>query len=247
MIWVIGGTSDANALVRQLKESGFQVLITTTTTYGTQLALKNKVTVVQQKMGMDSMLKFLKQYPISTVIDASHPFAGEVSENAIETCRQANTKYLRYERDQIPITNAQYYSSYDQVLNQLVKEEGNILLTIGSKNIARFKSVPTDRIIARVLPVEESIHQCYQIGLKAHQIIAMKGRISKETNKAIMQEYKIRHLVTKDSGEAGGLSEKAEAANELGVAMHILERPGMNYPNIFNNFADIINQLSHHE
>ena len=67
----------------------------------------------------------------------------------------------------------------------------------------------------------------------------MKGRMSKETNKALMLEYGIKHLVSKDSGEAGGLVEKVDAALELGIKVHILNRPEISYPKVFDKIEDV--------
>lgn len=244
MIWIIGGTSDATYIVDALFEEGFKnILVSTTTSYGSDLAKTKNVKVVQQFLNQADMLSLIHQYKIDFVIDASHPFAQEVSENAIVVCKQIDCKYLRYERETPRFQNALYYHSYESMIEKLQIMKGNVLLTIGSKNVCLFKSFEEERIIARVLPVVQSIKQCEEAGLKAHQIIAMKGRMTLETNRALMQEYNIKHLVTKDSGEAGGLVEKIAAAHELDILVHILERPKICYPSIVNNFNSLINKV----
>ncbi len=242
MIWVIGGTSDATTLVTLLKQKGYPLMVSTTTDYGTQRIKDLDVQVIQQKLEISDMVNLITHNQIKTVIDTSHPYAEVVSHNAIEVCKQTNIQYIRYERAQNKYEVASYYGNYDNMVEKLSQTRGNILLTSGSKNVHLFSDLK-ERIIARVLPVEESIRQCKEAGLQAHQIIATKGRVSKETNMALMQEYQIEHLVSKDSGEAGGMKEKIDAAIDLDIKIHILERPKVDYPLVYKEFADIIKEL----
>jgi precorrin-6x reductase len=55
-----------------------------------------------------------------------------------------------------------------------------------------------------------------------------------------MQEYQIAHLVSKESGEAGGLQEKAQAAFKLGIPVHILSRPKLDYPRMFSAIQSLL-------
>ncbi len=239
MIWVIGGTSDANKIVEKLLISDCKILVSTTTTYGSQLAQKKGVTVIQKQLNKDEMQHLIMDYAISKIIDASHPFAQVVSENAIQVCQNNNIPYVRFERKVNQYKCAHYYQSYEEIIKALKQTEGNILLTIGSKNVNLFSAIK-DRIIARVLPVQESILLCENAGLKAHQILAMKGKVSTPTNIALMKEYDIQHLVTKDSGETGGMNEKINAAKECSINIHILNRPIINYPDTIDNYQDIL-------
>ena len=243
MIWVIGGTSDAHKIVDLLLAAQYKVLVTITTLYGRELAEKEGVVLIQKMLTLNDMSELLKDYQVQCTIDASHPFASEVSANAIQACSLQNVRYLRFERESVEIKNASYYNSYVQMAKNLQSAKGNILLTIGSKNIKEFKHIDNERLVARVLPVKDSIAQCEDAGLKAHQIIAMKGRMEKALNKAIMEEYNISHLVTKDSGDAGGINEKVEAALDLGIQVHVLKRPSLNYPVCYSNYTELVNNL----
>ncbi|MCW3807183.1 precorrin-6A reductase [Plebeiibacterium marinum] len=242
MIWIIGGTSDANKIADLLLNKGHQLLLSTTTSYGTHLAQKENIHIIQQQLNCDDMQKLISNYRIKTVIDASHPFAAEVSENAIKASNEEGTLYLRYERAPLKFDHVNYYHTYNEVIQSLKETHGNIMLTIGSKNVPLFNEL-SQRIVARVLPVIKSIEQCEQAGLKAHQVLAMKGLVNMDTNMALFKEYNIQHLVSKDSGEAGGLKEKVEAAQRLGIQVHLLKRPSVTYPNVFHCYPDILAQI----
>ncbi|WP_159517240.1 precorrin-6A reductase [Sunxiuqinia indica] len=244
MIWIIGGTSDANKLAERFRCEGHRVLISTTTSYGAHLAALQYCEVIERQLSEKEMEQLLIEKAISAVVDASHPFAELVSTQAMAVCERLKRLYLRYEREQLQVPGAKYYTNYDEVIESLKQTNGNILLTIGSKNVYRFCPELRERIIARVLAVSKSLDECQAAGLQAHQLIAMKGRMRMETNRALMQEYEITQLVTKESGEAGGLTEKCQAAQELGIVVHILSRPRLNYPLVFSDMEELVQQLN---
>ena len=72
----------------------------------------------------------------------------------------------------------------------------------------------------------DSLERCLTLGFPPRNIICMQGPFSKELNVALLRQYQIKTLVTKDTGGYGGFREKAEAAQEAGCALLVVERPG---------------------
>jgi precorrin-6Y C5,15-methyltransferase (decarboxylating) len=107
-----------------------------------------------------------------------------------------------------------------------------ILLTTGVKELHEFCSGINrellDHTYVRVLPSEDSINACRREGIPQSNIIAMQGPFSYELNQALMSQYRIKHLITKNSGRNGGYEEKVRAALDLGVTVHVIERPVRN-------------------
>ncbi|MBR6259570.1 MAG: precorrin-6y C5,15-methyltransferase (decarboxylating) subunit CbiE, partial [Oscillospiraceae bacterium] len=105
--------------------------------------------------------------------------------------------------------------------------EGNILLTTGSKELDKFTGIRdfSERVYARVLPMESSLEACSKAGLSPSHIIAMQGPFSFDMNVATLKAINASCLVTKDSGGAGGFEEKAEAAKAAGARLVIIGRP----------------------
>ena len=87
------------------------------------------------------------------------------------------------------------------------------------------KNVLSDQLIVRVLPNIISIKQCNELGISGEKIVAMQGTFSKEFNKSLLKEYNTKVIITKESGETGGVSEKIEAAQELGIDIVLVTRP----------------------
>ena len=105
------------------------------------------------------------------------------------------------------------------------RSEENILLATGAKELAAFAPLDSARLYPRVLPTPEGIAACEAAGIPHRNIIAMQGPFSCQLNKALIEQFHIRYLVTKDGGAAGGFAEKAEAAAETGVQLVVLRRP----------------------
>lgn len=243
MIWIFGGTSDANKIATSLTKS-YPVIISTATGYGNKLAKETGAFVKEGRLDCTEITAEFNANKVKLVIDATHPFASEVSLNAIKACKLANLPYVRYERQSIICENAFHYCSYDEMLEALANSTGNILLTIGSNNLIRFAGLNTERLVARVLPVNESLEKCAEAGIMPHQIIATKGKFSTEMNLAFIKEYQISHIVMKESGAEGGTQEKIEAAKMADISVHILKRPEVPYPLIATNIKDLEHYIS---
>ena len=107
--------------------------------------------------------------------------------------------------------------------------EGNILITTGSKELKKLTSIvrDTDKLYVRVLPSLDSIRLCEQAGIRNDHIIAMHGPFNEEINTALLRQYNISCLVTKESGTRGGFMEKLSAAAKVGASCYICGRPTM--------------------
>lgn len=107
----------------------------------------------------------------------------------------------------------------------LQSTEGNILLTTGAKELTAFSTVERQRLVPRVLPVQESLAACEGMGIPRSNVIAMQGPFSCELNTALIHQFSIQWLVTKDGGAAGGFAEKAQAARQTGTHLVVIRRP----------------------
>ena len=115
--------------------------------------------------------------------------------------------------------------SPEEAASFLAKQMGNILLAIGAKGLPAFSGLDSVRLYPRVLPVEESLAACRRAGIPTRNIIAMHGPFSRALNAAILEQYRIRWMVTKDGGAAGGFGEKLAAARDAGAELVVIGRP----------------------
>lgn len=247
MILVLGGTSDSLEICKELnKYKNIEYILSVTTEYGKEIAKKYAENIILGKLSKDKMLSFIDENSIDRIIDATHPYAVEVSKNAIECSKIANIDYVRFERKSliecIDYNNKYIVDSIDEACCIANKVGKNIFIGTGSKNLDKYVDKLVDKnIIARVLPNSEVINSCEQLGLNGDNIIAMKGPFSQYMNEETYKQYKIDLVITKESGLAGGFLEKVIACKSLGIPVIIIKRQSMNYPNVINDTEEINN------
>lgn len=232
VILILGGTKEANDLIRVLKAEGYEALVTTVSSYGGQLAKESGAKeVLIGELDSQNLADLINTKGISVVIDATHPYAAKITSMAQSICEKLGITYLRHTRpasNQHSLEENLYWVDTYEEAAKLAFQLGDIVLTTtGSKNVGCFQAAKgkNQRLVVRVLPEETSIMQCRRAGCQPKDIIAMQGPFSKELNKALYQEYGIQVVVTKDSGATGGLAEKIAAAKELGISVVLIRRP----------------------
>lgn len=248
MILLLGGTSDSIIIANKIKEQSMDIMLSTATEYGREIANNSfDGNIIFGKKDKEQLRSFCIHNKIDLIIDATHPYANLISENAINVSKELNIVYMRYER---PVINKDYEKyivckSYQEAGKLLDKIEGNILLTTGSKDVELILEQIEDksRVYIRVLPQSKVIKKLESLNITLSQIIAMKGPFSKELNKAIIEQIDCKVIVTKESGSQGKTYEKLVAASECNVKVVLIERPIIQYPNTYFDIDKLINEI----
>ena len=103
---------------------------------------------------------------------------------------------------------------------------GNILLTTGSHTLSVYaKVIEPERLFVRVLPTHQALDLCAAAGMVQSHVIAMQGPFSRDFNAALYDQLRIRTMVSKDSGQPGGVADKVLPALERGIDVVMIERP----------------------
>ena len=247
-ILIFAGTTEGRKLSETLSKSSIKHDICVATDYGREVLDENPyMNVHTGRMDYDMMLEFIKEGDFSLVVDATHPYALEVTSNIIKAAKEAGLEYVRLKRDSKTESgeNIRYYESVSECANALKETEGNILLTTGSKELPEFciEGVK-ERIYARVIPQMESLRICEENDIKGKQIIAMQGPFNVTLNAALMKQYNIRNLVTKCSGTFGGYEDKIDAANMLGVNVFVISPKQTEDGESFNEVLKLIENVT---
>lgn len=230
-ILIYGGTTEGRVLAETLTEKGYFCEVCVATEYGQQVMTdSDNIQIQQGRLSVEQMKKKLQTDRYLAVVDATHPFATEVTKNIKESVRQSKTPFFRLFREENEEKGEDFGLFYDDLeacISFLKQTKGKILLTTGSKDLHRFcqEDGLRKRLIVRVLPGMESLSLCYESGLEGKQIIAMQGPFSLEMNIATIRQYGISHLVTKESGKVGGVDQKIEAARRENILCHRIRRP----------------------
>lgn len=247
MILVLGGTLDSRLLTELLLEEGKAVCYSSLTNIATdQIAENPLLTKISGQLDAGTLRETITIYNINLCIDATHPYAREISENAIWACEAMNIDYIRLERpsniddgSDIMVYNT-YEEARDYLIGAMGNSDKNILLTTGSRQLEAFEGLPKDRTYIRVLPTVGVLKKCENLGYKARHILALQGPFSVEMNVATMKEYQIGYVVTKDSGDVGGIPEKVEAARLVDAKILFIRRPLLAYPRVISTVEDAV-------
>ena len=222
---IFSGTTEGRQLSARTAAMGAQTVVCVATEYGKTMQQQIPGTrTLSGRMDAEQMAEVLQTADLC--IDATHPYARQASRNIRAAARAAKVpcrRLLRRESELPP--DCLLAEDAADAARLLQSTEGNILLTTGAKELAAFSPVERSRLYPRVLPVQESLAACEKMEIPRGHVIAMQGPFSRELNTALIRQFSIRWLVTKDGGAAGGFAEKAEAAHETGARLVVIRRP----------------------
>ena len=226
---VFAGTTEGYALCEFLAENRVSVYACAATEYGGSLLQENEFLHVSAgRLKTEDMEELFRKENPEIVLDATHPYAAEVTKNIRTACESAGVLYQRILRPEgEKNSEAIYVESTEEAAAFLSGTEGNIFLTTGSKELAKFSGIPDykERLFARVLSIPSVIRSCAELGIEGKHLIGMQGPFSAEINEAMLRQFQCSYLVTKDTGLAGGFPEKMEACQRCGVTPVIIGRP----------------------
>lgn len=227
---IFGGTSDARQICALAEQAGLRYSLSVATDAGRELAGDIHGEIVVGRMDALQMAQWLASRGVTRVIDASHPYAGELSANIRQACtalRLPLTRYIRpseIDAQSHPLLHKVH--SVEEACELAQRLGDRILLTTGSKQLALFaQQLAGKTLIARVLPVAEVLLQCQAAGLGVDQVIALKGPFSADMNRATYQHCQADVVITKESGAEGGYQQKIAPCIELCIPCIVICRP----------------------
>lgn len=245
-IILFAGTTEGRQFSEWLSGEGLDILACVATEYGSLLMKEQEHLEVRKgRLSKEEMEQLFRKEGQPLVLDATHPYAVEVSENIRSACKSAGCEYLRLIRSAYGAQTISHKLDFcemkkkqaedDCVVVQSVKDaadwlaetKGRILVTTGSKELHYFTNIPDyqERVYARVLATPEVAAHCSELGFTGQHLICMQGPFSKEMNIAMLRQFHASWLVTKESGKEGGSPEKLEAAKEAGAKVVLVGRP----------------------
>lgn len=254
-VLIFAGTTEGRELAELLSDSGICCRVCVATEYG-KLVMP-ELRYVQVSVGRldETQIRELleagyvdeqnEKIEYGAVVDATHPYATEVSNNIKESLNNKKVPLFRLKREENineyeNKTDIRYFASHEDCANALADTGGNILLTTGSKELSVYcTEALKQRLFVRILPALNNIASCEAQGIYGKQLIAMQGPFSREMNLAQIHQFDICCLVTKESGTNGGFLEKIQAAEEAGIPVCVIGQPkesGL-------SFSEVVEQL----
>ncbi|MCD6525904.1 MAG: precorrin-6A reductase [Desulfuromonas sp.] len=247
-VLLLGGTSETAPLAMKLATAGYAVLVSTAT--DAVLAIGDHPAIRRRcgRLNGEQLAALIREQDIVALVDATHPYASEVHQLARRVAGQTMRPYLRYQRRPLLAAQPGWIEATDHAeAAQIACSGGNpILLTTGSRHLAPYVAEAHHcrlPLFARILDHPESIAACDTAGLDETGRIFGRGPFSLEQNRALIRRHQIGVVVTKDSGNAGGVLEKLEATQLEHCLLIVVQRPQETETNCFDDMDKLVDTL----
>lgn len=242
---IFGGTTEGRKLVEYLKNKNIKIHLCVATEYGESLIKENEnIKISSKRLNKEDIIELINKENFDLVIDSTHPYALEVSENIFLACKETKKEYLRLLRESEEENEEDiiYVNSVKEAVDFLENTYGNILVTTGSKEISSFTALKDykERVFARVLSIPKVVEECSKLGFQGVNLIAMQGPFTEEFNYALLKQINGKYLVTKESGTLGGFKEKISSARRAGAKIIVIGRPKKEKGLSFNEIINIL-------
>lgn len=191
--------------------------------------------------GVSGLADYIRREDITHVIDATHPFAAEMSRNAVAACKDTGTPLIALERapwmkapgdDWIEIANV------NAAVAALPDAPANVFLAIGRQHIAPFAAKPQHAYTLRFVDPPEAPLPF------AADVIVSRGPFTYEGELETIRKRSIAWIVARNSGGDGARA-KIDAARRLGLPVIMISRPQLPERLRVESVAEIMQWLGH--
>ncbi|WP_372573285.1 cobalt-precorrin-6A reductase [Ruegeria jejuensis] len=219
-ILILGGTTEANALARALVARGLNA----TYSYAGRVETPRPQplpTRIGGFGGVEGLSAYIRDKAVTHVIDATHPFAAQMSRNAVAACAQTGTALAALVRPPWQARAGdrwQHVADIAGAVGALAGPAKRVFLAVGRLHLDEFAAQPQHRYLLRL--VDEPQH----IPLPDADVVVARGPFSLEDDIALMTQHEIQLVVSKNAGGSGARA-KIDAARELGLPALMIDRP----------------------
>jgi precorrin-6A/cobalt-precorrin-6A reductase len=238
---ILGGTGEANQLAKRFVREKINAIYS----YAgrTQIPLGHSLpTRIGGFGGVAGLADFIHSEGITHVVDATHPFAAEMSRHAVEACATTDVPLLALER--APWVRASHdhwieVADIDAAIAALPEKSARVFLAIGRQHLSPFATKPQHAYTLRFVDAPGGA-----LPLPNAEVIVSRGPFTIEGDRELMRARGIEFLVARNSGGAGARA-KIDAARELGLPVIMIARPALPERPRVGNVEDVLAWLSH--
>ncbi|HAI28880.1 MAG TPA: cobalt-precorrin-6A reductase [Thalassospira sp.] len=225
-ILIFGGTGDANRIAEDLMhEFGRDIRL--------QLSLAGRTSAPSLPDGVpvriggfggpEGIISYVKNEQIDLVIDATHPYATEISHNIAQACHAVAMPCIQFHRPAWEKTEKDNWISVKSIEEaaRILPDVGTrALIASGAKNLHAFEGLEKTWLLVRTVDAPRD-----PFDLEYGEWLFARGPFSVEGETELLERYEIDVIVSKNSGGDATFA-KIEAARNLGIPVIMIERPG---------------------
>jgi precorrin-6A/cobalt-precorrin-6A reductase len=221
-ILLLGGSTEASALARLLAADG---RFATTLSFAGRTAAPRAQPVATRNGGfggVEGLVRYLQDERIDALVDATHPFAAQMSRNAIEAAAATGTPLLAVERpawQPQPGDNWTLAPDMAAAVQAIGPAQRKVFSGIGSLALAELQAAPQHIYVIRLIDLPKG-----PLDLPNIVFIQARGPFTAEDDLRLFREHGIEVVLAKNSGGDATVS-KIEAARALGLPVMMVRRP----------------------
>ena len=240
-ILLLGGTTEASLAARALADAGVDAVFSYAgrTDAPAQQPLPMRVGGFG---GVQGLTDYLQSGAITHVIDATHPFAAQMSRNAYAACGALGLPLLSVQRAPWLAGAGDDWHHVGDIAGAvaaLPRAPARVFLAIGKQNLAPFAALPQHHFLLRLVdaPAAPPMPNC--------SVVIAKGPFDVAGDMALMQAHGITHIIAKNAGGQGAFA-KLAAARTLGLPVVMIARPDAPLRDTAQTREEMLTWLAHH-
>ncbi|MGY8707748.1 cobalt-precorrin-6A reductase [Bradyrhizobium sp. 18BD] len=237
---ILGGTADASLLAAAIARAGIDAVYS----YGGRTrapADQPLPTRIGGFGGVSGLAAYIRREGITHVIDATHPFAAEMSRHAVEACADTGTPLIALERApwiRAAADNWIEVADVTAAVAALPEAPTKVFLAIGRQHIAPFARKPQHAYTLRFVDPPEA-----PLPFVA-DVIVSRGPFTLDGELEMLRTRGIAWIVARNSGGDGARA-KIDAARRLGLPVIMISRPQLPARLQVESVAEIMQWLGH--
>lgn len=239
---VLGGTTEATALCRAMAEAGLQGTIS----FAGRVARPVRQPLPQRVGGFggaEGLAAHLRARKITHLVDATHPFAAQMSANAVAASAATGVPLIALTRAPWTAQTGDRWTRVPDIAGAVAaldRPATQVMLAVGRMHLAAFAPNPQHRYLLRLVdPPKEAPP------LPQHHAEIDRGPFSLAADLALMRRHEIRLVVSKNAGGSGARA-KIDAARALGLEVIMIDRPALPARREAHDVGAVLDWLAHH-
>lgn len=192
--------------------------------------------------GVDGLVAYLHEAGITHLVDATHPFAAQMSTHAVAACARAGVALCAFERAPWQGEPGDCWTHVPDIaaaVRALPDHPARVFLAIGRQNLERFALRPEHDYLLRLVDAPQGA-----LPLPRAHIEIARGPFTCAGDIALMEQLRINLVVAKNAGGSGARA-KLEAARLLGVPVILIDRPVLPERAVFSDLNAVLHWLGH--
>ncbi|HEY6688594.1 MAG TPA: cobalt-precorrin-6A reductase [Propionibacteriaceae bacterium] len=231
---ILGGTAEARQLASVLLADGIDVVSSLAGRVQSPSLPAGRVRIGGFG-GVEGLAEYLLNQRATALVDATHPFAATISENAVQAASRTGTPLIRLQRpgwSEHPQAKSWIWVPDAAAARDAADSARRPFLTTGRQSLTEFGSWADRDVLVRLVdPPAKPLPQRWTV-------IMSRGPYSYSDERQILSEYAIDALLSKDSGGAHTVA-KLDAAGDLGIPVVIIARPDHPPVRVLSTVAEV--------